>query len=82
MILVEHLHSLMYNLCIYCVQVLFTLWIADFQPRLNLKSVSHALDLFPSIRHFQRDICYVYVMYMYRYVMKKNCNLYFWKISH
>jgi hypothetical protein len=27
MILVEHLHSLMYNLCKYCVQVLFTLWI-------------------------------------------------------
>ena len=27
MILVEHLHSLMYNLCIYCVQVLFPLWI-------------------------------------------------------
>jgi hypothetical protein len=27
MILVEHLHSLMYNLCKYCMQVLFTLWI-------------------------------------------------------
>jgi hypothetical protein len=47
-----------------------------FQPRLNSKSVSHALDLFPRIRHFQREICYVYVMY----AMKKNCNLYFWKI--
>jgi hypothetical protein len=46
------------------------------QPRLNSKSVSYVLDLFPRIRHFQGEIRYVYVMY----VMKKNCNLYFWKI--
>ena len=37
---------------------------SDFQPRLNSKSVSHAHDLFPRIRHFQREICYVYVMYV------------------
>ena len=35
---------------------------SDFQPRLNSKSGSHALDLFPRIRHFQREICYVYVI--------------------
>jgi hypothetical protein len=37
-----------------------------------MKSVSHALDLFPSIRHFQRDICYVYVMYMYSNNMRSQ----------
>jgi hypothetical protein len=74
MILVEHLHSLMYNLCIYCVQVLFTLWID-----LNVQNVMcRELDVCRAVNIFSRSVSRLldkYLIVLKEVLVNKQCLL-------